>query len=593
MGLAHLCSSDSPHRAPGAALARLCAAFALVFGLGACASLGPGDYDGLFSGGSAGLRGAETAAGNYLAARYAGSQRDAKAAATYFAKALDADPDNPVILESAFLLELSAGHVEPSVELADRLIERNPGARMARLVRAVKLMKAGRFDEAGRELDAAPPRSLSDLVWVTQRAWAYAGAGETDLALAQLSAPKAIEASGAFGLFHLALILDYAGRNEEAERAYLETIDVIGGRSVRLVQAYGRFLERTGRGDEAVDFYNAQLAEQGSHPLLVAARARALGAKESGTGLVTTAQDGAAEALYGIAGALAGDGVVEIPVTYLQLALYLRPDLDLGWALLAEFREEQLQWEEAARTFAKIPASSPLASSAAVSIARNLTRLDRTDEAITLLETRIRRYPDDLDSVIALADQLRLDRRFDEAAALYGRAMKMSGPAGSNYWQIAYARGIALERAGRWREAEPLFHEALEYEPNEPQVLNYLGYSWIDRGENLEQALELIYKAVDQRPNDGYIVDSLGWAYYRLGDYETAVYYLERAVELRPEDPTINDHLGDAYWQVGRRREAEFQWNHAITFTGDPAGKRAIERKLKSGTGPKVPKPGS
>jgi Flp pilus assembly protein TadD len=153
-------------------------------------------------------------------------------------------------------------------------------------------------------------------------------------------------------------------------------------------------------------------------------------------------------------------------------------------------------------------------------------------------------------------------------------------------WSLFYSRGIALERSGQWKRAEADLLHALELKPDQPLVLNYLGYSWIDRGENLERGLKMVEKAVELRPEDGYIVDSLGWAHYRLGDYPNAVQYLEKAIELVPEDPTINDHLGDAYWQNGRSIEARYQWRRALQFGPQEDEVKPIEAKLESGLAP-------
>ena len=126
-----------------------------------------------------------------------------------------------------------------------------------------------------------------------------------------------------------------------------------------------------------------------------------------------------------------------------------------------------------------------------------------------------------------------------------------------------YFRGICYERSKQWPQAEADLKKALQLYPDQPLVLNYLGYSWIDQGVNLDEGMNMIRRAVEQRPDDGYIVNSLGWANFRIGNYDEAVKELERAVELKPDDPTINDHLGDAYWRVGRVLEARFQWSHA------------------------------
>ena len=150
-------------------------------------------------------------------------------------------------------------------------------------------------------------------------------------------------------------------------------------------------------------------------------------------------------------------------------------------------------------------------------------------------------------------------------------------------WVTYYYRGICFERSKQWSKAEADMRKALELQPEQPHVLNYLGYSWIDQGINLDEGMKMIKRAVEQRPDDGYIVDSLGWAYYRIGNFEDAVKHLERAIDLKPEDPTINDHLGDAYWRVGRTLEAKFQWAHARDLKPEPEELPKIEAKIENG----------
>jgi tetratricopeptide (TPR) repeat protein len=209
--------------------------------------------------------------------------------------------------------------------------------------------------------------------------------------------------------------------------------------------------------------------------------------------------------------------------------------------------------------------------------------MERYDEAVSYFVRLVDADPTDAEAAVQLGNVYRADNRFIEAADAYSRALGAGAGPASEDWRIYYFRGVSLERSERWPEAEGDFKKALQLNPEQPQVLNYLGYSWVDQGLNLEAGLSLIKQAVDARPNDGYIVDSLGWAYYRLGRFAEAVTALETAVALRAEDPTINDHLGDAYWQVGRKREAMFQWAHARDLKPEPEDLQLILKKLEHG----------
>jgi Flp pilus assembly protein TadD len=184
---------------------------------------------------------------------------------------------------------------------------------------------------------------------------------------------------------------------------------------------------------------------------------------------------------------------------------------------------------------------------------------------------------------VTIGDLLRRDEKFADAVEAYDRAFKLYPGGDPDNWILYYTRGIALERAKMWDRAEADFKKALEINPEDPSVLNYLGYSWLDRNENLAEARRLIEMAYKKRPDDGSIVDSLGWAMYLMGEYAAAVVQLEKAVELQPSDPTINEHLGDVYWKVGRRNEARFQWRRAISLATEEAQKTALRAKLEQG----------
>ena len=266
-----------------------------------------------------------------------------------------------------------------------------------------------------------------------------------------------------------------------------------------------------------------------------------------------------------------------------QLALHLRPDFDLARMLVAGILESMNRNEDAIAAYREIDSQSPFHWSARLRVAGNLEALDRDDDAIALLQILTREDATRPEPLVSLGDLLRSNKRFAESVAAYDRAIELLSDLDKRHWTILYSRGISLERSKQWERAERDFKRALELNPDQPYVLNYLGYSWVDQGINLGPAREMIERAVKLRPNDGYIVDSLGWVLYRLKDFEGAVEHLERAVELRPNDPTINDHLGDAYWRVGRYTEARFQWQRALALKPEADQISAIEDKLQRG----------
>src|SRR6185436_19140484 len=299
--------------------------------------------------------------------------------------------------------------------------------------------------------------------------------------------------------------------------------------------------------------------------------------------LVADAQAGAAEVLYGLGAALGRRGGEDLGLVYLQLALYLAPNQPLALLSLADLYEQVKNPQLAIKIYERVPQSSPLRRNAEIQMAVNLDTVDKTDDAKQRLQKLLKDHPADIDAIMALGSIQRGRKDFADCSQTYSKGVAtIANPERPN-WLIFYFRGICNERAKAWLQAEADLKEALKLFPDQPHVLNYLGYSWIDQGVNLDDGMKMIKRAVEQRPDDGYIVDSLGWAHYRLGNYDEAVKSLERAVELKPDDPTINDHLGDAYWKTGRALEARFQWSHARDLKPEPEDLDKIKKKLEVG----------
>ena len=336
------------------------------------------------------------------------------------------------------------------------------------------------------------------------------------------------------------------------------------------------------RRDDAIKALATYDGSQPNHPVVKALLAELKDGKTPAP-IVATAQAGAAEVLYGLGSAIGTDEGTELPAAYLQIAHYLDADSYLPLIALADMLQTGQRCEDAIAVYGRIPEQSPLRPVADIQSGLCLDQLDRVDEAASHVKRVVDKNPANLDAVMALGNIYRAHNRFAEAADAYSRGIGTIADKSKADWRIFYFRGVSLERSKRWPEAETDFKQALAINPNQPQVLNYLGYSWVDMGANLDQALNMIKTAVDLRPNDGYIVDSLGWAYFKLGRFPEAVSQLERAVELKPEDSVINDHLGDAFWRVGRKLEATFQWRHARDLGPDPEERDKIVKKLESG----------
>lgn len=526
--------------------------------------------------------------GSYLAGRFAAKQRDNSSAATYFARALELDPQNPVLIERAFMQEVGAGDIDRAGELAQEVIGFTPQHRMARFVLGVIDLKAGNNALAREHFQNASFTPVGELTSGLLSAWTFAADNDLAGAMRALEVLDKQEAFGGFKLFHAALITDLLN-GDTTEARYRAAMNKAGN-SLRVIQAYGNYIQRTRGPEEARKVYEAFLIESPRNPLVLDAIARAPSANRTDR-FIPAARDGAAEAMFSLASSLADEQSIDVALFYAQLAIWLKPDFTVAQTLLGEIYEDMERHEQAIAAYAEVAKNPVLSSSAEIQIAGNLDQLGRKDEAVKTVSDLVARQPKNFEALLALGNLQRGNERWTEAADAYTRAIAALGPDfGKRQWTVLYFRGIAYERAGAWDKAEADFRKALEFEPDQPQVLNYLGYSLIEKKRNLDEALLMVRKAVELRPNDGYIVDSLGWAYYQLGDYEQAVQQLERAVELRPEDPVINDHYGDALWRVGRKLEAKFQWQHAKDNGPEPKDLVIIEKKLKEGL-PDLPPP--
>jgi tetratricopeptide (TPR) repeat protein len=519
--------------------------------------------------------------GSYLAARHAGGQRDAAAAASYYRAALRGDPRNNELLNRTFLAVLANGEVDEAVRLAERVVQVDKNDRIARLVLGVRALKQKQYPVARRELAQSIRGPITDLAATLLSAWTMASPNEAKLATESVDKLAGADWYAIFKDLHTALILDLAGQKKDAGKRY-ERSYKLDPTALRVVQSYGSFLSRQASNAEALKVFATFDEALPRHPLVVEATAELKAGKKLPL-MVETPQAGAAEVLHGLGAALGRRGGEDLGLIYLQLALYLAPGHSLALLSLGDLYEAMKKPELAIKTYERVPPNSPLQRNAQIQLALNLDTLDRTDEAKASLEKLIAASPGDLEAIMALGNVLRGRKQFAECADVYSKGVDLITKPEKANWVIYYFRGICYERSKQWPKAEVDLRRSLDLFADQPHVLNYLGYSWIDQGVNLDEGMRMIKRAVEQRADDGYIVDSLGWAYYRLGNMEEAVKQLERAVELKPEDPTINDHLGDAYWKVGRQLEARFQWSHARDLKPEPEELEKIELKLKSG----------
>ncbi|MER9635545.1 tetratricopeptide repeat protein [Mesorhizobium sp. M0228] len=529
--------------------------------------------------------------GAYLAARIAEGDNDLDSAVSYYKQALAFDPNDTGLQQSLMLSLIAQGRFDESLVYADKLKAVPDVERFSRLALAIDSFHKKDFSKAEYWLKLSLESDLDRLISGVMTGWAKQGAGDAGEAMASIDKLQGPDWFGLFKSFHRALIADASGLPDRADALYTATLQdtAAGGAApetwMRNAQAYASFL--AGKGDKAKALSVLDQAETfAPGKVEIAALRDKINKGERIQPFAAGPSDGASEILLDLATALNRGGGEPFVRLYLQYALALRPDNDAALVQLAAVAEQLKDGEGAIALYRRIPAGSPLKELSDLQLGLNLADLDRNDEAITHLKAIVDAHPDDMRAYLALGGVYSSKEDFRSAANLYDKAVEVLKTPTAVNWNIFYQRGIAYERLKEWPKAEPNFRKALELYPDQPQVLNYLGYSWVDKDMNLKEGLAMIQKAVDLRPSDGYIVDSLGWAYYRLGQFDDAVREMERAVSLKPEDPVLNDHLGDAYWRVGRKLEATFQWNQARDLKPDPDVLAALQQKLMKGLPP-------
>lgn len=515
----------------------------------------------------------KNAVGSYLSGRLAASKGDVKSALKHMSETMTYQQSDRVLLVQAYRLSVLAGDFDQagayleklSAKSDDRLLNPN-------LLRVVLAVKNGDFVKAHSKLKAINPKGASSLFLPVLDGWIRLGLHEP-LDIKKLE--NAIRVSGQFKpllYYQVALLLDAAGMKEEAKSHY-DTVLKREELSYRIALALANFYARQGEKQNVTSLqqryerqFNRSLGEIPKQPLVASAR------------------EGTAEIFYGISSLLFGLEAYEEAQIPLQLALYLRPDFDAVFFLQGNLLERQEQYTEAYEVYEKLKDHPAFWMQASIRMAYCLHESGKTKQALALLSELHKRNPEEIEPVLTMADILRVKKRYPEAVEKYNQALSLIRERQPKHWPLLYARGISYERIGEWEKAEKDFLEALRLQPDQPDVLNYLGYSWIVKNKHVVQAKEMIEKAMTERPQDAYIIDSMGWAMYALGNYDEALEYLEQAVELAPRDPTVNEHLGDVYWRKGYKLQARYQWERALFFEPEePGQEQALRNKLSEG----------
>jgi tetratricopeptide (TPR) repeat protein len=514
--------------------------------------------------------------GLYLGGVAAIDRGSSKDAAFYFARASESDPTSASLRARAFTAALVAGEVPTAARLAKGAEGEAPIMNLSRLVRAVDAMADGEGKDAQALLTSEPNSADHAPVLALLRPWAAAEAGDWATAekLPDVGGNPVLVTVSELGR---AEIFEANGKFPEAESAFKLRTNPKNG---LFVLGYGAFLERRGRTAEAIALYEKAVAAKPGDPSYARALERAKAHKPAPPAIGL--KEGSAEALIAPAVLMLAQHQGDSGLGYLRLALRLDPNLDEAWVLVGDAMSAAGDPDAAREAYNHVKPGSDQYITARNDLAIALQKDGDKDAALALARETMKSEPGDPRLLTLYADLLSDDEKYVEAAGVLDKAIAAVGENNAG-WTLFYLRGAAEERSGRWPAAEADLKRALKLKPNEPEVMNYLGYAWVDRGEHLTEALALLEKAEALSPDNGAIVDSLGWARYRAHDYRKAISDLERAIELDPSDPEVNDHLGDVYWQVGRRLEAQYQWRRVLTLDPDAKRRAAVEAKLKNG----------
>lgn len=524
----------------------------------------------------------QTKSGNYLAGQFAQRHKDWDKAAQYMNGVIKREADDGDLIKSAMILSMAAGDAPDAVKMAKEVLQDDPNNILAVLFKSLNDLKSKDYNAALATYNKIEENNIAAFIVPVLKLWAKSGKGEFDVSTLS---------ENSFYAYQAMLVGAYLKKPNEALE-YAAGAFNLKENDVRDLEKYADTFLAYGKVDKALDIYKVIEEKKFATDSVLDKIDRLENSKafEKQVTLppITSPAEGAAYVFQDMAEILLREFSDDSATIFAQMALYLDPKLYKNHAIIGEVFARNERYDDAIEAYQKIGKESDLYIESQRMVAELYSIKEDDEKAIKILES-LYKTSDDYDALIQIGDIHRYEENYASAKETYDKVLNIlsdeNGEVPEKYWHVYYARGMALERLKEFEAAEADLQKALEFRPENPYLLNYLGYSWVDQGIKLDESLDMIMRAVSYKPNDGYITDSLGWAFYKRGDYKASVPHLERAVELLPYDPTINDHLGDAYWMVGRKNEARFQWQRALNFNEDEdlELKASIERKFKHG----------
>lgn len=520
----------------------------------------------------------------YVAGEFAQSQGDFAAAARYFGAALQSDPADVLLKRRVFDLSLQSGDTDRAVLLARDLVKDAPNDSQLLLTLAVESIRLGNWNQANTYLGSLSNAGLDGILGPVLKSWVAVGRGKQSEADEILAILDKTPSYRPFAAEQRAWIALATGKWADASAAFSSLLGESGtSGSVRARIAGACAAQRAGNLALATKILNGDADDQ-AHPWLIQAR-QTVASGQQLVVPVTTAQAGIAEMLRRVSLDLSREENAGSAPGYAWLSSRLAPGTPETLLTLVDVLSATKQGETALNLIKAMPTDDVSNQVRTYALARTLTALNRDKEVVTLLEGATAKWPDRVDLWTSLGDARRNMESYEAASVAYTKAIDLVGKPKEANWGLFFVRGISFERMKQWQKAEADMQQALALKPNQPSVLNYLGYSWLEQKRNLPEATKMIEQALEQRPSDGAIIDSLGWAYFLNGNVPKAVERLEEALAAVPNDPTVNEHLGDAYWAVGRMIEARHRWQAALDAEPSEAIQRQrLNNKIESGT---------
>ncbi len=526
--------------------------------------------------------------GSYLAGRIAHYRQDFDSAAEYYMKTAQKDPNNAALLNRTFLMLASQGRIAEAAQYAETAKAKGDTNDFIAVIIAADKVKQQNYDEAIKIIKTNTSPLYSRLITPFVKAWAYTGQNQYSKAIASLDVIKGEKGLEAMYHFHAGMIRDYFDKPDLARKHFDAIVnDTKMDMSVRTLEVVCNFYLRNGEKDKAVALSAKYANTTPPVEILQRINQNVINTPvETASPLIISPQAGLSEALFNIAAIIKNNSeILDFSHIFIRLAIYENPHNDLARILLGNILEIREMYADAIAVYDEIPETSNAYYIAQYKKASDLRSLNDYKASELLLKGLAIDYPNDYQLLLDLGDTLRLQDKYQEALKYYNKVLKQNPRLAGSMWQIYYALGITYERMGDWNKAEQNLQKALQINPDNLLVQNYLGYSWLKQGRNTEQAFSYIVSAYNQASFNSSIIDSLGWAFYRLGMYNQAISYLEKAVDNDPSNALINEHLGDAYWMGGRKNEARFQWNHALTLKDDSGEVKPEEIKQKLANG--------